>query len=407
MKTKGIFIVFGLMFTSLLFVGCTVKDLGNGLNINAQIRPVGDNGTTGGAAGNVAGGQVGSENRRTNSTGSTEGNVEAGQSDGVEGETNATIAETNETAEASTVVEAAPAVNVIGTAQDDASQLTVNSFAYADKLGNGASGIEPDWDDKFIVLNVTVKNRQTAKVTTQPFAKMRIYTSLTDTQGSQCKAEAADVIQGAFLPNDLTPGEIRTGLVGCSVPIEAHNIKFKFDSATVQVFKYTDIADHLLVNGGIGQYVVNPNSALSIKVNNVQYVQHTKKDGYNYGGVSDTITGECSTDNAGSNSGWDCAVLIVNVTVKNEDNIPWTQTYSLKKLLTVVGSPGHEREREYSDKLFEVIDSPLNLQNMRYGEERTGQIVYLVGDGAPHTTIPIVLKRTDLFEFGTTEAKLQ
>lgn len=306
--------------------------------------------------------------------------------------------------------------NVGETLSSGVAELTVHNFEYASNLDNRET-IVPQ-DGKYVVLNVTVKN-----VGDAPFSVPGYYytfamlTSLTDREGSTCNFGAAEVMPQAFVSGVIAPGQEKRGLVACEIPIDTRNLKVKFDTITVDLFRYADVESQLSSSGPRGEFVSNPYSAVSIRLNDVSYVNVTPNSngGSSWKGVT-TNTFECGIEDAvfggtrdlGTGAGY-CKLIILNLTVRRDTNLPWTSSYNLGRFNLQLGQASSQNRqiRAYNAQFYDVLDDPLDLNRMAFGEERTGQIVYHVGEGVVIKHVPIKFFRQDFYSFGQVSTNVQ
>jgi len=109
----------------------------------------------------------------------------------------------------------------------------------------------------------------------------------------------------------------------------------------------------------------------------------------------------------GADEGY-CSLVILDVTIRNEVDLPWKTNYNVGRYkLFIAGSSPNKKVRNYNEKFFEVLDNPLNLQGMEPGEERTGQIVYDIGRGIVGSDTELSFYRADPYDFGLVEVILQ
>ncbi|MFH0713409.1 MAG: DUF4352 domain-containing protein [Candidatus Micrarchaeota archaeon] len=291
------------------------------------------------------------------------------------------------------------------------SKLTVHSYEFASAIGSGSTSLKSGDGEKFVVINVTAKNTGSASI--KPFSKFKIYSSQMDIVFG-CRLDAINLMPGAFTNEDLAPGAARTGLIACFITRDAHTVKLVFDGEEAEIYEYTDVVDSLKTSGAVGSFVGNRYAGTLVKVNSFEFVNGvTNSEGKTtYGGASEQDVNGCYTDRQKFGKGpgqasWSCSLVIVDLTVKNKVNVPWSTSFGLSRFQLKIGSPGQEVARNYHAKFFEVLSNPLNLVDVAYGEERSGQLIYAVGDGIPTSSVPVVFTREDVIRFGTTDVTLK
>lgn len=279
-------------------------------------------------------------------------------------------------------------------------ELTVNSFEYVDVLDKNE---QVKSEGKFLLLNVTIKNLDTAAV--DWFGPFSIHISKSAQYGVSCKTNALDYALGAIATTKLAADEERTGLVVCDIPIESNmaiavlndkipnSIKSKYtnDSAygviTVNVIEYAN--KDLSSTGKVGEFVGNEYTVFDIKINSFEYVDSIP-------GL--TVPKKCYYPKGSVSANNPCRLLILDITVKNKAKYEVSQSFSLGRFTILLGKDstniknsqvGYDAKNNefvffnddvsvplkyYSDAYTDTID----LKKIKPGETRTGKIVYVI-----------------------------
>ncbi len=304
-------------------------------------------------------------------------------------------------------------------------ELTLHGYAYEYNLESGERSPAPE-GQIYLVLNLTLKNMGEESIF-NPLSKMKVSTALTDNTGSRCSDQAPEVMLESFSPAALQANQSKSGLVACVIPRDSRNVDFKFDEVvTVSLFRYLDVADSLLSEGPVGGFVSNPHSSLAIRVNSVDFIRNasggsgTSFSPLEYRGVR--VRGQNSDcfDDYRALFGYltldDCSLVLVDLTVRfdgrkfGDIQIPWRTTFGLGRIrltTALLNATTGAHSRPHHQSFYEVLDTPLNLGEMAYGEERTGKLIYAVGGQIPDREVDLYIGRSTPAEFGAVSVSLK
>ncbi|MEK6951035.1 MAG: hypothetical protein AABX13_04910 [Nanoarchaeota archaeon] len=280
---------------------------------------------------------------------------------------------------------------VEGTVGEELTDGYLKLRVYNYQLGPLETYADQTEEGHFAVFEVEAENRLDTEV--DFYDNLRVLTGLGDKYGSSCLRQAEEKSEQVFASKPLRPKEKRRGLIVCPVPKDTMNLflfyddqipysiqenyaeNSKFGEIKVKIYTFAEIKDKLTVEGKMNEFVSNELTWNQIKVNSYELrdtVGTIDFSSYDSGG-------ECIDDSPDFMEGYSCKFLIVELTVKNKEKLFKEEITSnvLKNYALSLGGKDKLLRFPYQ-KAYEMLDQPLNLENMAPGEERTGQLVYAV-----------------------------
>ncbi len=220
-----------------------------------------------------------------------------------------------------------------------------------------------------------------------------VLTNLGDQYSSSCFRRAEERSEQVFASKPLKPREKRRGLVVCAIPRDTMNLfafyddlipyplsrnyaaDSKFGELKVKVYTFSEIKDKLLVTGKMKEDLGNELTWNEIKVNSYELRDQVGNIDFS----NDDSGGECIDDWPSLMENYRCKFLVVDLTVKNKEGLfKEKQTSSVQKNYALSLGGKDKLLRFPYQKAYEMLENPLNLENIGSGEERTGQLVYAV-----------------------------